>query len=409
MALDEAPEIQENIGFELIGYHDLDGKAGFKLALHETADGRWYLYTGELWGHGWLVLDVTDPTAPRLAPPVPGPDGTWTIQVQAADGLLVAGLEQPMPGWGVPEGVPFEEGALFWDIAADPEHPRLLGEWRTGATGTHRNFYAGGRYAFMTATRPGWVGHGLVILDVSDPTAPREVSTWAWPEQENDHGQGVVQNYLHGPAHVEGDRAYLPHGRAGLVILDLSDITKPTMISHLDFGDLGSVLGVHSAVPLPGRDLLIVNGEAIQESAGDALNYTFVVDISDERAPRIVSTFPMPRPLPGLPHRNYYEKGGRFGPHNQHHFQNNPAHARLSRHVPMTYFNAGLRLFDLADPLQPVEIGCFVPADPTRRRGALPSTLTSQFEDLIIDRRGNIFVTDKNHGLFVLRAEHPLE
>jgi len=401
MSPTDAPRILENSGFELIGYNDLAGRPGFKLALTEQS-GRWYLYTGHLWQRGWSVIDVTDPADPRVLRTIPGPEGTWTIQVQAADGLLITGLEKPMPGWGIGDDEPFEEGAVIWDIATDPSDPVPVGTWRTGATGTHRNFYAGGRYAYMTATSPDWIGHGLAIVDVSDPARPRTVSTWAWPEQIDD-GNGVQQAYLHGPAHVEGDRAYLPYGKVGLVILDVSDVEDPHLVSRLDFGDLGSVLGCHSAVPLPGRDLLVVNGEAIEEGARDALNYAYVVDISDDAHPRVAAALPMPIPGAGLGYANYYEKGGRFGPHNQHHFQGNPAHLELRRHVLMTYFNAGLRLYDVGDPLQPVEVGRFVPADPEQRLGALPHDLVTQFEDVIVDARGNIYCTDKNHGLFVLR------
>jgi hypothetical protein len=395
-----APGVLENQGFEVVGYHDLRGHAGFKLALHEQ-DGRWFLYTGLLWDRGWAVLDVTDPGDPQLCRIVEGPGGTWTIQVQAAGGLLVAGLEKPGPGWGVAEGAPFSEGASLWDLTRDPTNPQWLGEWRTGATGTHRNFYAGGRYAYMAATRPGYLGHGLVILDVADPTSPREVTFWALPEQKDD-GHGVQQAYLHGPAYVLEDRAYLSYGRAGLVVLDVSDVHEPRLLSRLDFGDLGNWLGCHSAVPVHGRELLVVNSEAIEERDGDPLNYAFVVDIAGEQ-PKIISSLPMPTPSPGLAYPNYYAKGGRFGPHNQHHYQSNPAHLRLRDHVLMTWFNAGLRLFDISDPLQPAEVGWFVPEDPQARRGPLPSTLVTQFEDVIVDARGNIYCSDKNHGLFVLR------
>ena len=397
----KAPDVLENRGFEVVGYHDLDGHPGFKLALHEQ-DGRWILYTGLLWDRGWAVLDVTEPAEPQLCRIVEGPVGTWTIQVQAADGLLVAGLEKPVPGWGVEDG-PFSEGASFWDLTADPTMPKEVGRWSTGATGTHRNFYAGGRYAFMAATRPGYVGHGLAIVDVSDPANPSDVSFWAVPEQADDHGQGLQQAYLHGPAYVQGDRAYLSYGKAGLVILDVSDVAAPRLISRLDFGDLGSWLGVHSAVPVPGRDVLVVNSEAIEEGDRDPLNYAFLVDIADETAPRILSSLPMPRPSPGLPYGSYYAKGARFGPHNQHHYQGNPAHARLRDHVLMTWFNAGLRIYDISDPWQPDEVGWFVPEDPKERHGTLPTSLVTQLEDVIVDARGYIYCTDKNHGLFVLR------
>jgi hypothetical protein len=405
--ISKAPKALENRGFEVVGYHDLDGHPGFKLALHEQ-DGRWFLYTGLLWDRGWAVLDVTDPAEPELCRIVEGPIGTWTIQVQAADGLLVAGLEKPVPGWGVEDG-PFSEGASFWDLTADPTTPKEVGRWSTGATGTHRNFYAGGRYAFMAATRPGYVGHGLAIIDVSDPADPREVSFWAVPEQADDHGQGIQQAYLHGPAYVQGDRAYLSYGKAGLVILDVADVSSPRLVSRVGFGDLGNWLGVHSAVPVPGRDLLVVNSETIEEGDRDPWNYAFVVDISDETAPRILSSLPMPKPSPGLSHRSYYTKGGRFGPHNQHHYQGNPAHAQLRDHVLMTWFNAGLRLYDISDPWQPEEVGWFVPDNPTTRHGTLPTSLVTQLEDVIVDARGYVYCTDKNHGVFVLRYSAGLQ
>lgn len=398
-----APEPLECQGFELVGYHDLGGHPGFKLAIQQH-EGRWLLYLGHLWRSGWSVLDVTDPADPRLIRSWDGPAHTWTIQVQVAQGLLIAGLEKPSPGWGVAAGEPFEEGILIWDVATDPTDPRLLGSWRTGMTGTHRNFYTGGRYVYAAGGKPGHVGNLLRILDITDPSAPREVSSWAVPEQvDSPEHPGLAQAYLHGPAHVEGDRAYLPYGRAGLVVLDIHDVHAPRLVSRLSLGDLGGKIGAHSAVPVPGRDLLVVNSEAIEEGDKDPLNYAYLVDIGDDRHPRVVSSLPLPTPRPGLPYRSYYDKGGRFGPHNQHHAQGNPAHLVLRDHVLMTYFNAGLRLFDITDPRQPVETGWFVPADPSDRRGTLPTDLVTQFEDVLVDARGYIYCTDKNHGLFVLR------
>jgi hypothetical protein len=44
-----------------------------------------------------------------------------------------------------------------------------------------------------------------------------------------------------------------------------------------------------------------------------------------------------------------------------------------------------------------------VPPDPTQRRGLLPTDLTTQSEDVLVDRRGVMYVTDKNWGLHILR------
>jgi len=41
---------------------------------------------------GWSILDVTDPTAPEYVGFVPGPENTWTIQIQVAEGKMITAL-----------------------------------------------------------------------------------------------------------------------------------------------------------------------------------------------------------------------------------------------------------------------------------------------------------------------------
>ena len=74
--------------------------------------------------------------------------------------------------------------------------------------------------------------------------------------------------------------------------------------------------------------------------------------------------------------------------------------------VYLTYFNAGLRVYDIRDERTPKEIACYIPPDPMVRLGPLPkSGLVTQSEDVLVDARGNIFVTDKNRGICVLRLD----
>ena len=89
-----APGVLEQRGVELVGYHDLAGRPGFKLAMQRHGD-RWYLYLGHLWHRGWSIVDVTDPRLPRLCRFLEGPRDTWTIQVQVAAGRMVTALEKP--------------------------------------------------------------------------------------------------------------------------------------------------------------------------------------------------------------------------------------------------------------------------------------------------------------------------
>ena len=421
------PTERSNVSF--VGFHDLDGRPAFKIDLQEVA-GRWYLYLASFWHSGWTILDVTDPTDPTHVTYVGGPDNTFTLQVQVADGVMLTSLEEPrirdpdnpevhgLPDYDPSE--PYAEGAYLWDVETDPEDPQLLGQYRTGGTGTHRNFYNGGDYAYMCAGPEGFDGKCLTVVDVSDPTDPEEVARWWWDGQAPDE-EATETYYCHGPAYRRGDRLYLSYGRVGALVFDISDETDPTLLTRIDFGQLGSWLGTHSAIPIPDTDLLAVNSEAILEGTpveanGDPLNYAFLVDVSDERepgfdgqqrvGPRIVSSLPLPTPEDHLPYDTYYDKPGRFGPHNQHHYREGRPRYETGDYLFMTWFNAGLRVFDISRPLAPEEAGYFVAEDPDTRVGTPRpgSGLVSTFEDVVVDSRGYIYCTDPQQGLFVLES-----
>lgn len=389
---------------DVAGYLDLEGKPAFKLAMQEQA-GRWYLYIAHLWHRGWSVIDVTDPGNPRPVRFIDGPDNTWTIQLQVADGRMITGLERIAPGWGGDQDAPFSEGILIWDVS-DPENPVEVGSFSTGGTGTHRNYYAGGRYAHLTAGVPGYTGNIYMIVDIDDPAHPSEVSRWWVPGQWQDGGETGAPPHtsLHGGAYIVGDRAYLPYGGSGVIILDISDVSKPKMVSQFSVSPpYVSLFGIHSAIPLPSRGLVAANSEAIRENCDEPLGFAGLIDISDETAPRLVSTLPLPAPPPDAPFKNFCEFGGRFGPHNQHQPQHQAALDQNDQLLHMTYFNAGLRIFDISDPYLPTEVGYFVPPVPTKRRGHLPKNMAPQSEDVLVDARGYIYISDKNHGVYMLK------
>ncbi|MGH7769944.1 MAG: LVIVD repeat-containing protein [Candidatus Binatia bacterium] len=391
---------------ESIGYHDLNGKPAFKLAMQKV-NGRWYLYMAHLWHRGWSILDVTDPTAPEYVSFVPGPENTWTIQIQVAEGKMITALERIAPGWGGNEDKTFSEGFLIWNVA-DPRKPKQLGQYRTESTGTHRNFYDGGTLVHVAGGAPGFDGKIYHIVDISDPAKPRQVCHFALEEQKKDAaglGKSGVKFSLHGPAHIEGHRAYLSYGDGGGIILDVSDIKTPRMVSQLVFQGLCSRQGIHTYLPLPRRRLALINDEAINENGDENLNLAGIVDIGDENQPRLMSLFPLPSPPPESRLKNFYEKGGRFGPHNQHHPNHQPCLEDRDDLAYLTYFNAGLRVYDIRDPRAPKEIAYFIPPDPTERIGTKPSELVPQVEDVLVDRRGCIYISEKNQGIFILRLK----
>lgn len=407
---------------DLVAYHDLNGRSGFKLAMHES-EGRFFLYVAALWEPGFTILDVTDPSRPEFVRWVPGPRNTWTIQVQIADQTMITSLEHIPAGWTNGDREDMSEGFLIWDIST-PDDPRKIGHWRGGGSGTHRNFFSGGRYVHVATSLPGFDGQVYASVDISNPEAPFMASRWWWPGQnhaageeysaEDTHGANTGRPFPHGPnkqhalslhggAYVEGDRVFAPWMRAGLVILDVSTQTEPKLISTLSFHPpLGSSIAVHSAVPLPGRDLVVVNSEALNESCDEPVGFAGLVDISDVSDPMLISLFPQPRTPMGYPTRTFCAKGGRFGPHNQHQPQGQACLAPVSNFVHLTYFNAGLQIFDISEPRDPFVAGFYIPDDPTTRRGPLPRTLVTQAEDVLVDRRGVIYMSEKNSGIYIL-------
>ncbi|WP_188196062.1 LVIVD repeat-containing protein [Nonomuraea sp. SYSU D8015] len=416
-AVTAGPRGQYARDVEVVGYTDMDHRPAFKLAIRQV-NGRWYLYTGHFWHSGWSVVDVTDPRRPEVVAFVPGPEDTWTLQVDLHGDIMVTALEQIFPNFGGDPDAPFEEGIYIWDIK-DPVRPRRLGHYSTGGTGTHRNLYPGGRYVHVAAGVKGFRGNIYTIVDIENPTRPREVGRWwvpgqrdgeeSTPPRERPHTHGFccangADVSLHGPPYAVGDLAYLPYGAAGLVVLDISDVSAPKPVGGLSFSPpFHSRFGVHGVLPIPDRKIAFANSEDVSYGKG-AAPHASIVDISDPANPWLLSLLPTPEPPPGALYPDFSGRGGWSGPHNINHHQHHPDVQRQGNLFYVAHFNAGLRIYDVSNTRLPREVGYFVPPDPTRRYGPMPEgRLVAQTEDVVVDRRGYIYISDKNQGIYVLR------
>ncbi|MFC4012472.1 LVIVD repeat-containing protein [Nonomuraea purpurea] len=416
-AVKAGPRGQYTRNVEVVGYTDMDHRPAFKLAIRRVG-ARWYLYTGHFWDSGWSVVDVTDPRRPEVVAFVPGPKDTWTLQVDLHGDIMVTALEKIFPNFGGDPDAAFEEGLYVWDIK-DPVRPRRLGHYRTGGTGTHRNLYPGGRYVHVAAGAKGFTGNIYTIVDIRDPARPTEVGRWWVPGQRegedgaapsarpHTHGFCCANGAdvsLHGPPYVAGDLVYLPYGAAGLVVLDISDVTAPKPVGGLSFSPpFHSRFGVHGVLPIPDQKIAFANSEDVSYGKG-AAPHASIVDISDPAKPFLLSLLPTPEPPPGAPYADFSGRGGWSGPHNINHHQHHPDVQRQGDLFYVAHFNAGLRIYDVSNTRLPREVGYFVPPDPTRRYGPMPEgDLVAQTEDVVVDRRGYIYVSDKNQGIYILR------
>jgi hypothetical protein len=390
-------------GVDVVAYLPLADRPAFKMALKKH-EGRYFLYAGHLWHRGWTVVDVTTPHEPQVLEFIPGPANTWTGQIDVAGDLMLTGLERIPPGWdGDDEDVGHGSGFSLWSLA-DPAVPSHLSDYLLEGRGTHRNLIEDNGLAHLAAHTGRFAGRHYQQVDCADPSKPVLTGEFHVIEQETTH-RDRLSTSLHGPPVPSGEYVFLPYGGIGMVVITRFPADGQfTEVSRLSFSPpFLEHIGVHSAMPLPERDLVVVCSEATQEDCQGGLGHISVVDVSDIEAPALLSIMPVPHPTDGEGLDNYCNKGGRFGPHNIHLHRHNTGGSRDDRLVYATYFNAGLRVYDISDPILPREVAAFVPDDPAVRYGPQPAgRLVAQSEDVIVDDRGHIFVSHKNQGIWCL-------
>jgi hypothetical protein len=375
--------VPEAWNLHLVGRADLDGEGD---CMHvNIRDG--YAYVGHMGERGTSIIDVGDPTRPRLVQRIPSFPNTHGHKVQVVGDVLLVNRERIPRSSG-----PWVAGLSIYDVSR-PTEPREIAFWPCGGKGVHRMTYWAAPYAWVTAGDDEFTDQFLVVLDLSDPGRPVEVSRWWLPGMRM--GAGEVPDWdedaavkLH-HAIVRGDRAYCAWWDQGVVILDVADPSVPRLVGHLQF-DHDLSRSTHTAFPLPGRDLLVVAEERIAAGCVGPAPNARLVDISDETKPRVVATFPVPA-------GDFCARGGRFGPHNVHEMR--PGTLSDPNTVYLTYFNAGLRVVDVADPTRPTEIAWYIPDPP-------PGRQATQLNDVLVGLDGLIYVTDRfAGGLYILELE----
>jgi hypothetical protein len=171
-----------------------------------------------------------------------------------------------------------------------------------------------------------------------------------------------------------------------MVILDVSDMTAPRQVGHVEW-DGGAT---HTCLSLPSQGVVVVTDEQQKDGPHAPERLMRVIDPSEERVISVIAP----------PDARFAELPLRFGPHNLH--ENRPNSYQSDRVMFATYFNAGLRVYDLADPEHPKEVAHWI-AEPA------PGQPVTQANDLFVDTDGLIWVTDRvGGGLFVLEPEPEL-
>jgi hypothetical protein len=294
----------------------------------------------------------------------------------------------------------FTPGIRIYDVSK-PEAPRDIGFLPTDGFGPHRVWYTGGKYAYASIHYADFTDHIFTTIDVSDPTKPALVGKWWIPGMHRAGGETPAwpdgKRYALHHALVTGNLAYGAWRDGGLTVLDIADKAKPKLLAHRNW-DPPFGGGTHSPLPLPDRDLLVVADEPTSANCAAGLRYVWIFDVREPSNPISIAVCPTPAEA------DYCAKGGSFGPHNLH--ENRPGSFQSSKLIFATYYNAGVRVYDIENPFQPREVGHYVPADPMKMADPRPGRpQVIQCCDCYVDPNGLMYLTDTNAGLHILQYE----
>jgi hypothetical protein len=448
-----------NCNLELIGQSKGDGAnwqaTEFRrgnsrvCAYHGTASPARSLPTRNPATFGVPVIDITNPNAPTPTghlQTISMLDPWESLKVNERRQLL--GADNGQNGGGGPE-------VDIYDLSVDCRFPQLLASLAvgTGSDGSgvvtpiigHEGAWApdgltyyGGDLRFTppgTTTRTGQ----YYAVDTADPTRPKLITTWTTGVQGAIvHGMSISDDgnrgYFVSLGGLGGNPADLTDptkpATNGLLIYDLSEIQsrapnpQAKLISQLLWKD-GSVAQHTINVKIGGKPFIIfvdeggsggISSAAQQQAACAAGLPPFpmarIIDIRDETNPKIVSRLALEthdpancaQVLPDLVGLSTFTYGSHYcSVDNRHH----------ATTLACGYFNSGIRVFDIRDPVRPKEIAYFNPAGTTTaspgsnhvRAGGWvaggPDWCSAQVH--LNRARGTLWSTCQDNGLLMLK------
>jgi hypothetical protein len=336
---------------------------------------------------GTTIVDVSDPKAPRHLATIDVPDGWHSHKVRVANGIMVVNHEK----MGKAGPADRDGGLRIYDVSS-PSEPKLITRWTTAGGGVHR-FDFDGRYAYISPTVEGYVGNIVMILDLIDPAKPVEVGRWWIPGQWSAGGEEYpwanwVPPRCHHPLRF-GDRLYVSYWHHGFFILDISDLSNPTLVSHVNTSP-SFPHPTHTCLRIPqklrGRDVMVVADEDVAKLWPAPPSFAWIYDITNERQPISIATYQVP---------DLDRDGSPQPPMTGCH---QPAERFLGTIIPFAWFAQGLRLVDIADPFNPREVGHYVPAP-------APGADRPCSNDVTVDSRGLIYLVDRIRGVDIIEAK----
>ncbi|MCL7416898.1 MAG: beta-propeller domain-containing protein [Halalkalicoccus sp.] len=323
------------------------GDDTLRLFSEQAVDGATEVVTQNTWayvatGDGFAIVDWQNPTQPELVGTWDAP-GTGIADVKVDGDLLAVstqgGEHDHRPSEDPDVDPDAQIGTHLYDVR-DPTDPRYLSTFQVLPEGVH-NAHLVGDTLYIAKEAP-FDESALIVVDVSDPANPAELSRWVL---EDVHPElNSVTNFVH-DVYAQGDYAYLAYWDAGCRVLDVSDPTDPTEVSWFgqtsgaDRGDDGTHRdqvyafpgNAHYVQPSPDGDHVYVGAETYAVQSGGIT----VFDVTDFDDPRRVATIEAEDRNPGI------------FPDTSHNFD------VTANRLYTSWYDAGTRVYDVTDSANP--------------------------------------------------------
>lgn len=267
-----------------------------------------------------------------------------------------------------------ERGTGLFDVT-DPINPKKLGFWSLPetVTGTHELYLAeqGNRVLLLTANpNADYYSHGevqdFVIVDVTNPANPTTLSEWNPRSIEPTYNGSTFKDkdgvnrraFAHSVMTDEtGKHAYISFWDMGTVILNIEDPAHPVYLGRTEFER--HVQGAaHSVALAKGGNILIECREIFNPDPADPAfergwGYVRIYDIKDKKNPVLLSDFRTTNSVTEI--KAGERKAGRYTIHDPKVRGNT---------LYLSGYSDGVRIVDITNPSDPVEIGSYEPGNP---------------------------------------------
>jgi hypothetical protein len=137
--------------------------------------------------------------------------------------------------------------------------------------------------------------------------------------------------------------------------------------------------------PLKGRKVMVVADEDVAALGPSAPAFAWMFDVTNEKLPTPIATINV---------EGVDKDGSKQPPMTGCH---QPSERFSGTIIPFAWFAQGLRLFDIADPFAPREVGHYLP-DPPKGADRASSN------DVTMDARGLIYLVDRIRGVDVIET-----